>query len=82
MTSEISFGDRDEVLEPVDTSRRIKKLNVPDYLKKCKHDEDYLRQYAKGRSGIGNYDTFCQCFQTGARGFAQTMANRGYSTHT
>lgn len=43
MTSEISFGDRDEVLEPVDTSRRIKKLNVPDYLKKCKHDEDYLR---------------------------------------
>lgn len=76
MTSEISFGDKDEQEYQIDRSKKMKKLNVPEYLKKCRHDEEYLRQYSKGRSGIGNYDTFCQCFQTGARGFAQTLAYR------
>jgi hypothetical protein len=80
MTSEISFGDKEEPEMNIDRSKKVKKLNVSEYLKKCRHDEEYLRQYSKGRSGIGNYDTFCQCFQTGARGFAQTMANRGFNS--
>lgn len=59
MSSEVSFGDREDIVGPIDRSKKIKKLNVPEYLKKCRHDEEYLRQYSKGRSGIGNYDTFC-----------------------
>ena len=42
--------------------KRIAKLDLKQYRRDCRRDEELLQQNAKGRSGIANYDTFCQCF--------------------
>jgi len=43
MTSEVYFTDQEEVSPTIDRSKKIKKLNMRDYVKKCRRDEDFLR---------------------------------------
>ena len=38
------------------------KFNLEEFEKRNFEHQEFLRAQLKGRRGIGNYDTFCQCF--------------------
>jgi hypothetical protein len=54
---EASDSEFEELVE-----KPISKFNIVDYEKRNFEQAEFLRAQLKGRRGIGNYDTFCECF--------------------
>ena len=70
-----NFSDFDSCEGEYET--KIPKFNLEEFEKRNQEHKEFLRSQVKGRRGIGNYDTYCACFEKESnRGSSISLSNK------